>query len=97
MVCEWLDFFTMLLRIAACVEVRERRRGARRKARVRKSELSLMIDFSLSLSKSSKLNTCSPFLSLFSRLVFSIRRKFINLPRLLRSLFAGLESIYPGK
>ena len=62
--------FLLTLRIAACVEVRERRRGARRKARVRKDRVELnTIDFSLSLYKSSKLNTRSPFLSLLSRLV----------------------------
>ena len=76
-------FLTMLLRIAACAEVRERRRGARRKARVRKEWVELnTTDFSLSLYKSSKLNTCSPLLSLFSRLVFSIPSMFIHLPRL---------------
>ena len=88
----------LTLRIAACVGVRERRRGARRLVSVRKECVEFnTIDFSLNLYKSSKLNTCSPFLSLFSRLVFSIRSMFINLPKLLRCLFAGLETIYPGK
>ena len=64
------------------------------------SELSLIhatIDFSLSLYKSSKLNTCSPFLSLFSWLMLSIQSMLINLPRVMRSLFASLVFIYPGK
>ena len=67
----------------AWVEVGERRRGARRKASVRKEWLEPnTIDFSLSLYKSSKLNTCSPFLSLLSRLVFSFRGMFINLHKM---------------
>ena len=79
------------------------RRSSRKEKRCKKiSECSEgvefdTVDFSLNLCKSSKLNTCSPFLSLFSRLVLSIRSMFINLPRVLRCLFAGLETIYPGK
>ena len=79
-------FFTVLtLRIAACIEVQEKRR-ARRKVSVRREWVELNtchnIDFSLSLYKSSKLNTCSPFLSLFSRLMMlSIQSMLINLPK----------------
>ena len=98
--CCKVSFFKVLtLLITPRVEVRERKGGAIRKVIVQKEQVELKtIDFSLSLHKSSKLNTCSPFLSLFSQLVFySIWSMFISFPRVLHSLFAWLESIYQGK
>ena len=67
--CCKVSFFKVLtLLITPRVEVQERKGGAIRKVIVQKEQVELKtIDFSLSLHKSSKLNTCSPFLSLLSR------------------------------
>ena len=60
-----------LLTVYQDSRVRERKGGATRKVIVQKEQVELKtIDFSLSLHKSSKLNTCSPFPSLLSQLVF---------------------------
>ena len=69
--CKVSFFKELTLLITPCVEVRERKRGPIRKVIVQKEQVELnTIDFSLSLYKSSNLNTCSPFLSLFHNWCF---------------------------